>query len=214
MANPFNTNFTKEDLKGLDFDSGPTKPFLGPAFLVSVDMEKTIKHSTKQEWDTLNFHFKLGITDEETGKVVPTNYEYKEWYPESDDPKFMSKGQNMIKRLQYILHYFVGDDKAKEIVENWSEWDELRRNIVNVFKNMDTSKKKLRVKLTPNVQTMRVGFPGYIGFISDENSEKQVEFTPSELKDIATFNAKLRGEDVGTDNRAPVSVPDEEEFQF
>jgi hypothetical protein len=206
MSNPFDVEITKEDLVQKDFVSGPREPYIGPAYLISVDRDPT-PGKGDNEYETLNYHWKLGTKDEE-GNVAPTDYRFVEFYPDPSKEDFQSKGKNLLKRIVYVLTYYVGEDKAVETVKNWKDWDDLRDKVIKTLGTVNTKKKKVRVKLIGNAYQMRVDFPKYIGFISDENSDKQVEYNKDEMEKNAEYMRALK-EGVSK-NRGNEGVPPEE----
>lgn len=187
--NPFGT-IEEKDLESQDFGPTITEPVIANAYLTDVNADP-IPGKDDTSWDTLNFVFAVGIKNE-SGEVKPVEFRHAEFYPDDDKDDFASKGKNMLKRIAYILKYYIGKEEALKLVDNWETWDELKKNIVKKMSSVNYKKKKISVKLVGNAYNLRVGFPKYLGFIADENSENPLSFNKGELEENARYMYKLK----------------------
>lgn len=183
----YGSEINKDSLQGGDFAPRITDPYLGPAKLVTYKSQEIKKESTGEEWNILNFEFLL-LDDDVKGLVHQTAL----YEPDPTDDDKIDKSN---ARIGYILKYFVGEDNAINCVNAATSWANLCINVGKVLEHTrsEWENKIVTIKVLGSVYQgkNRLDFPGYKGFITDENSEKQLTWGIKELKSNQDYLAAI-----------------------
>jgi len=172
-----------EDLQGNDFAPRLTKPYLGPAKLLSGGLDTVGKEG---EWTVIKFIFQL--LDPEFKGV---QHESAIFEPQDEDDRV----EKMQRRVAYILKYFVGEEMALNAVNAATSFENLAANVSEALRRAEDSwkTKEVQVKVLGSVYNgkARLDFPAYLGFIGDENSAAALSWGRREISDNAAYLASL-----------------------
>lgn len=179
------------------------KPYMGPSLFQGGGAREIGKDD---EFSVIQFDFKLtGNAEQILPMVDPLRqkgqvYSHTEWEPREDDKE--EKVHNQFNRIGYILKYLVGDALATRVInvdgDSYAEaWDQLRTNVDKVL-NKPSNKERLKdkpvmVKILGSVYNNegRVGFPNYLAFLADEESNEALAIGKKERQSNVDYMAWL-----------------------
>lgn len=177
-------NFSAGDIEASNLPPILSKPYCGEACLISVESIES------KGYDVIDFSFK--VTEE--GELKGHQYRYRLFEhkdrPNTTDPE--ADAMKWGKHLAYLMSYFIGADAAIKVLNQSKSWQSLRANIVKAFDHFKGwDEKTVRIKVSgyvnPNTGKPSLGFPKYLGFVSDSQSEHQVSFSTKELQQNAAY---------------------------
>lgn len=180
----YGTKLGNESLKGSEFAPSLTQPYLGPAKLVSGGPAQIGKDT---KYDVIRFIF-TALGDGAKG----LQYEEVIFEPDSGDDERIDK---MRSRVAYILQYFTGEEMALAAVNAADSFEALAANVQKALERAKDvwPEKIVTIKVLGSVYNSkpRLGFPGYKGFIADEESATPLAWSRRELTDNAAYKAAI-----------------------
>lgn len=215
MSNFGTKEVTTEDLKGNDFAPQLTVPYCGPAHFREEDFGAvTITNKDETDsWDVLKFPFVLTHPD-----FKGVEFEHTEFEPKAFDDQDLAEVQDKcMSRVAYILSFAAGEEIALRAVNAADSWEKLRENVQKVI---DGSRemwegKELKIKvlgsINPYNSKPRLGFPGYKGYISDEESDKVVSLSRKEIEGNQEF---LKAQNSASSDTDEVENTPDDKFAF
>lgn len=192
MTTALNFNLSPADLEANTLPPILSHPTIAKSQLMSVQVE-TVKGKNDTEYDVVDFNFKFLEGDFKGNEFRHRVFGYTE-REGSDDPEKDQK--NWGKRLAYVMNYFIGEVNSLKIMNaDDNTWDKIRVNIEKAF-SAEALKgwrdKIVNIKVggyKTKAGKAVLGFPLYLGFISDAESESQVSFSKRELQQNAQYDA-------------------------
>lgn len=171
-------------LKGSEFAPRLTKPYLGPAKLLSGGSDTVGKDS---QYKVIKFTFLVLDPD-----LKGVQHEHAIFEPDSSDEEKVDK---MRARVAHILKYFVGEEMALSAVNAATSFDNLGTNVTKALERTEAQwkDKEVSIKVLGSVYNgkARLDFPAYLGFIADEESAAALAWGRRELSDNAQYLAAL-----------------------
>lgn len=186
-----NTNFDFTDVSTQDLESQDrmpylSEPYIGPAKLVDVSQGEV------SGIPTLDFEFVCTGDDLDSEK----RFTHRELKPRDEHYQLNDKGgstaRNTIKRIGYMLSYFMPRDKAQQAVAVSGSspdevWDNLTNNVLSVLETVPYEEKEdLGIKVV-GTENGYLNFTRYIGFMHDSDSQYPLEFSNGERQDNAAY---------------------------
>ena len=176
-------------------------PTIAKAKLASVSVDD-IKGRNDEQYGVIDFTFKL-LDGEFAGHEFRHRvFGYKPYEDSTDQDKDQ---QNWMKRLAFVLSFFIGEKNALAILNaDDNDWDQIRENVDRAFKSEKlASWKEKIVKIKVGGYKTRagravLGFSLYLGFISDSESKVQVSFSKRELQQNAEYQVSYDREITAT----------------
>ena len=167
-----------------------TLPYLGRAKLVGVEAETITKKVTDESWDVLQFTFEL-LDGDAKGLTFQQAF-----FPVRDDAeRAEEKKANQVNVIGYILKYFCGPESAVAAMNAAETFEQVIANAVLAASNKaDKWKDKIvTIKVLGSVYKgkTQLSFPGYIGFISDGESDAPVTLSKKEMANNFEYVAFL-----------------------
>lgn len=192
MSEKLSFKLTSSDLEANSLPPILNKPTIAKAKLASVLVDD-IKGRNDEVYNVIDFNFKI-LDGEHTGHEFRHRvFGYKPYAESTDQAKDQ---ENWGKRLAYVLTYFIGEKNALAIMNaDDNDWDQIRENVDRAFKaeKLKGWKDKIvRIKVggyKTRAGKAVLGFPLYLGFISDSESKVQVTFSKRELQQNAEYQA-------------------------
>lgn len=190
-------DITGDDLKVTEQAPEPKRPYAGKMTLIEVNRNNPSRQEGKS-YDVVQFHFRID-EGEEAGKI----YRHIEWDPIRDDrndEENAKKAKNLAKRVAFMMAYFIDGDreeakaKAAQVLSGLKSWKEFTAKTHAAFESLGYAKKDdLRGKILGSVYMGRpsLGFPNYLGFLSDSRSDFPVDFTNKETQQNAEYLMQL-----------------------
>lgn len=187
---------------------GIPAPYLGGLKLVDVNKDNPSKKEGAKEFVVLQFVFEA--TDE--GPAKGARFTHIEWDPDNGYVKgedLEKRNISASKRIGHIVEQFVpveDKQKAKAFVESklngetWAQYVDVVFDVMDkkIGKKVYSAKEDLKGKILgwlvtrgENKGKPKTGFPGYIGFLSDDRSKQPVSFGPDEIEANQKYLKKI-----------------------
>lgn len=181
----YGTQLGIDALKGSDFAPTLTKPYLGPAKLLSGGFNEV---GREIKYPVIQFTFECLADD-----VKGVRYEETIFEPDAGEDEKIEK---MMSRVGYILQYFAGEETTLAAVNAAQSFENLGVNVGKALERTEDiwKDKVVKIKVLGSVYNSkaRLGFPGYKGFIADSESAVPLVWSRRELSDIAEYLASLQ----------------------
>lgn len=199
----------KINLSASDLEANSLPPILSTPVVANAKLNSVVIDKIKGDYDIIDMNFTI-LDGESKGKEFRHRiFGYKP-YPDSTEPeKDLLKWS---KHIGYILKYFITEKNALAIMQAQDNtWNKIRGNVQRAFETdalaVIWKEKIVKIKVIGYITQQGhgkavLGFPRYLGFISDAESDHQVVFSKRELQQNAQYLEKYQKEITATGSAA------------